>query len=94
MRRWLLLTGGMIAWAIHFFALYAIGSVFLTTGTARWLTLVATALCLGGDLLLLRMILRRQPGDETDRWIVRVGAGQAALAAVAILWQGLPALLV
>ena len=53
MRAWALLLGGLIVWTVHFFTLYTIGSIFLTTPLARLLTILVTAACLIADLLLL-----------------------------------------
>ena len=46
MRAWFLLLGGLVVWTIHFFALYAIGSIFLTTTLGRALPLLMPIACL------------------------------------------------
>ena len=97
MRSWALLLGGMIVWAIHFFTLYAIGSIFLTTALARVLTLVVTAACLAADALLLWWALRALGGSERDefkRWLLRLTALIAAISLISVLWQGFPAILI
>ncbi|RHW16445.1 hypothetical protein D1610_15165 [Sphingomonas gilva] len=96
MRAWLLLLGGLIVWAVHFFGLYIVASVFLTTDTARMLALLVTLACLIADAMLLAAAMRanRAADDGTRRWIASLAALGAAISLVAVIWQGLPALLV
>lgn len=95
MRAWALLLGGLIVWAVHFFTLYIVASVFLTTDTARLLALLATFGCLVADALILRAALRKRAAasDPPSQWIASLAALGAALSLVAVAWQGLPALL-
>lgn len=90
---WPTLLGGMLVWAAHFFALYAFGSIWGSSATARIATLAATALALAADALILVRILRQTPPDEFSRWTRSLGLTGCALAALAILWQALPALI-
>lgn len=96
MRAWAFLLAGMIVWTVHFFAIYIVASVFLTTTIARVLTVVITLLCLGANgWLALR--LRKKPGSEADgltEWMRTIALAGVALSALSVLWQGLPALLV
>ena len=94
MRGWTFLLGGLIIWAAHFFALYIVASVFLTTMPARLLTLGVTLLCLGAAVLLVRGALRVRPADRVDAWMRSVALCGHGISAVAILWQALPALLI
>lgn len=94
MRVWAFLFGGMILWAVHFFALYAIASVFLTTPLARALTLAVTAICMGAAVWLLALARRRRATGTFDGWIGSVATLFAGGAMVAIVWQALPALFV
>ncbi len=94
MRGWTFLLGGLIVWAVHFFALYGIASVFLTTMLARILAILMSLACLVADGLLLARALRVRPVDAAEIWQQRIALIGAALSAVAILWQALPALLV
>lgn len=97
MRGWVFLLGGLIIWAVHFFTIYAVASIFLTSTTSRVITLIVTAACLAADALLLRYTLPKLSAgikDETDRWMVLIAALGAAISFVAVLWQGLPALLI
>lgn len=96
MRVWLVLLGGMIVWAVHFFALYAFASIWLTSTTTRLLTGLATAGCIAADAALLRLCLRIIAANDRDCaifWPARVGLVGAGLSLVAVLWQGLPALI-
>jgi hypothetical protein len=93
MGAWLVLFGGLLIWAAHFFAIYAIASIFPGTGFGRWLTLIATVIGLVGVAWIIWWsTLRRDVGDQFDRWIWRFGVVAATLSFVAILWQGFPAL--
>lgn len=89
MRTWLVLLGGMIVWAVHFFGLYALASVLGSGVTARIGTALLTVACLAADVALLRACLR--PADGQGGLPATLGASGAALSIVAILWQGLPA---
>lgn len=93
MRSWLVLLGGLLLWAIHFFALYAIGEFAADGMVARMAVGLLTLILFFANLLLLLWIRgRRRSGFS--RWRDQVGMLGALLAAVAIVWQGLPALLV
>ncbi len=94
MRSWLLLLGGLLVWAVHFFALYAVGSIFLTTDLARGLTIALTLICLIAlSLIGRRAWLAHVPDTESD-WIRVVALWGVAIGGIAILWQGLVALLI
>ena len=95
MRAWLFLLGGLIVWTIHFFGIYAVASILLDTLLSRALVLLLTMLCLGADAAILIRALPRSRGGaaEPARWTMKLAALGAALSAVAVLWQGLPALL-
>lgn len=94
MRSWLLLLGGLLVWVVHFFALYAVGSIFLTTNLARGLTILLTIFCLAATAVIARRASRGCPSDAENRWIRAVGLWSVGIGAVAILWQGLVALLI
>ncbi|AQR72834.1 hypothetical protein [Sphingomonas sp. LM7] len=94
MRGWTYLLGGLIVWAVHFFALYFLASVFLTTPLARGLTLLVTVLCLAAAALLLVRIRRSDAATQLDGWMRAVALYGTGLSIVAILWQALPALLI
>lgn len=96
MRAWLLLLGGLIVWAAQFFLLYAVGSIFLTTTTARLLTGAATVAAIAADVWLLSQARRAwvRATDGLQRWLDYCGGVLAGLSIIAVSWQGLPALLV
>lgn len=89
---WRLLLGGMLIWALHFFGLYGIGSIWHSSMTARLPAAVLTVLCLAGEGRLI-MRLSRRGGDDLDGWMRKLALAFVVLASVAIIWQGLPALL-
>lgn len=100
MRTWILMLGGMMAWALHFAGVYGIASVAdvvqdAAAPPARWaiagFTLVCLIAALGFGLANLRV-----PGKDRDpmrRLTSTVGAAGGGVAAIAILWQALPALI-
>jgi hypothetical protein len=93
-RTWALLLGGLIVWTVHFFALYAVASVFLTTPLARALTGVITLACLGAVAFLIVRVRKFGTASAMDRWVHAVSLVGLGLSGVSILWQGLPALLI
>lgn len=96
MRAWAFMLGGMIVWTVHFFALYIVASVFLTSTISRVLTGLITLACLAAAALLLVRATRANRGGGKDafaRWQAYLAALTAALALVAVVWQGLPAFL-
>jgi heme/copper-type cytochrome/quinol oxidase subunit 3 len=96
MRTWAFLLSGMLVWAVHFFGLYGFASIWLDTPVSRALTLALTVVCLAADgWLLARTLpaLRRRPSDDVDRWATCTATLGIAFSLLAVLWQGLPALL-
>ena len=96
MRAWVLLLGGLLVWAAQFFALYGLASLAPGTQIARTGALIVTAACAAADVLLLIYAVRgaRSLSEGFDRWLMKLGMAGAALSLVAVIWQGLPALLV
>jgi hypothetical protein len=95
-RTWTFLLAGLLVWTVHFFGIYTIASIWLTSTTSRALTLVLTLLCLGANGWLLRRALpalRASRSDEVDHWVALVATLGIALSLLAVLWQGLPAIL-
>lgn len=94
---WLLSLGGLLVWTAHFFGLYLIASIWLTSPVARMVALGFTVACLAADgWLLWRTAPARRGADRDafDHWLLVVAFLGAALSALAVLWQGLPALIV
>lgn len=91
---WTLFLGGLLVWALHFFALYAVASIFLTSDTARLLTVAVTLLCLVLNALLFVRVASVQADVELTRWMRSLALLGVSLSVVAILWQALPAALV
>ena len=92
---WLLLLGGLLVWAAHFFLLYAFASIFPGSDLARWLTLAATLAGLLANAAIIRTAIstrRALSSDDIRGWTSQVALPEAALSIAAIFWQGLPAL--
>lgn len=92
MRGWLFLLQGPIVWTVHFFALFGIASIFLTTPLARVLTVLVTLLCLGASAILLVRTVRSDMPTATEAWMRTVAICGLGLTVVAVVWQGLPAI--
>ena len=91
---WRTMLGGLAVWAAHFFTLYALGSIFESTAPARFGSLVATVAAVIANLAILRALRRPSAGlagDPLARWMKSLGTLGAMLSLVAVLWQGLPA---
>ena len=106
--RLLFMLAGLIIWASHFGFVYGFNALACTFGFAGSQLLgmgvvvlavgLATLLAFGADILVL---LRAVAGPHAvnlaadSRHFIRYVAGSlAALSAVAVLWQGLPALMI
>ena len=94
MRAWAYMLGGLIVWTVHFFTLYIVASVFLTTDIARALTVIATLGCLVADGWLVSRLRTPTGGDEFREWMRKIALFGAGLSALAVVWQGLPALII
>lgn len=96
MRVWAYLLGGLLVWTVHFFGSYVIASVFLTSATSRILTGLLTIVCLAAAVLLAIMAWRQREdvADPVRGWMGWTAFLGAAIASVAIVWQGLPAILI
>lgn len=94
MRAWTFLLGGLIIWTVHFFVLYGIGSIFLTSVSARVLTILVSLACLGAAALLWSRVQASGAQEEVAGWMRGVALLGIAIAAVAVVWQALPALLI
>ena len=92
---WRHLLGGMLLWTAHFFAVYGIASLFPGTRLAVLLVIGVTVLALAVAGYQFAATFRRQRAEEDGlkRWSSKGGAVLYALAGLAILYQGMPALL-
>lgn len=101
MRTWALALGGMGVWAVHFAGVYAIASVFDVIAEAeapgaRLWTAGLTVACILADAAIALLIRRRRRADVRggpEDWLLTLGGLGAGFSFVAVLWQGLPALL-
>lgn len=94
-RKWILLLGGLLIWAAHFFLLYAFASIFPGSDTARWLTVAATVLGLGANGVIVRAAVSRHDehsSDDLEHWARQVAIPECVLSIAAVLWQGLTVL--
>lgn len=102
MIRWLYILAGPLIWLLHFAAVYLAASVADVAGradqpVALWTVaaLTAAGLAANGGLLVWSgrrpRFLSAMDAELAGFWQA-AGAGGALLSAVAILWQGLPAL--
>ena len=99
MGRWVFMLGGLIVWTVHFFGVYALaslGDVVSAADDPAWRAAVAgfSAVCLAlavGLAWHAARRLRRGASEPGGRLVPEVAAYGAGLAAVAILWQALPA---
>jgi hypothetical protein len=92
-RSWLTLLGGLLVWAVHFFMLYAVGSVFLTTDLARVLTVALTIAGLAANGWL-GLKAWRGPCEPQERWSRTVTMWGLALGSIGIFWQGMVAVII
>lgn len=105
----LLMTAGLIIWAAHLGFVYGLNALACTFDFARLelfgmalttLTIgVATLVALGAELLVLSFAVAGRGamgfgGEEQLRFMGPITATLAGLSAVAVLWQGLPVLVV
>lgn len=84
------ILAGPLLWALHFAALYGFTALACARGGAAaipWVAAVATLL-LGGAVGLLMVKLSK------EQFIDWLSAALAALSLLAIVWQGLPVLLI
>ena len=93
MRSWVVLLGGLLVWAAHFFALYGIGEFSGASATSRFAILLLSALALLADGVLAWRLLPLPRADDFARWRAGVALGGVALSALAVVWQALPALI-
>lgn len=97
MRQWVFLLGGLLVWTAHFFGLYIAASLFPRGDLAAWLTILLTVAGLAAIFVLARSALRQwrnREADDVAHWASGFALLGYALAGVAILYQGLPALLI
>lgn len=87
------MLGGLLVWAAHFFALYVLASVFESSMIARVGTGIATLAAVAANVGLLIAARRAEAPDAFWRWMISLGMLGVGLSLVAVLWQGLPALI-
>lgn len=100
MVRWLIMLGGLVVWLIHFLGVYAIASAAdvwrqADAPPAIWTIIGFTLACAAANVAIAAAALprMRRAGDSLDRFMFGGGAFNAGLSFVAVLWQGLPAIM-
>ncbi|HEX2554989.1 MAG TPA: hypothetical protein VHL98_14915 [Microvirga sp.] len=107
--RLLFAAGGFVAWAAQFAVIYGVAGVacargyggvtLLGIGLVPFAILAATLLALAATALVTLAAMRErwrmnERTDPADRFLNTAALLVGGLAAVSILWQGLPALIV
>jgi hypothetical protein len=96
MRRWFLLTGGLLIWAGHFVGVYLISSAADVWWSAdavgpRLIGLILSGACLAATGVVAAVIWRQKSvGSNPEMWERKVGLTGALVAAISILWQTAP----
>lgn len=90
---WRIMLGGLLVWAAHFLAIYILASVFESSTIARIGTGIATLAAVAANIGLVVVARRAEMPDAFARWMVSLGMLGVGLSLVAVLWQGLPALI-
>ena len=88
--RALRISSGVLVWALHFALVYGFTALACARGFAAAAPWAVGAATLAATLATLAIIVTHLSGDFI-RWLT---AGVAAFALLAILWEGIPALLV
>jgi hypothetical protein len=99
MRAWLFMLGGLVIWASHFLGVYLIASVAdlvdeADAAAARRTVGGFTLLCAAAAAAIGLGAWRRSrdDSDPVSRFTDWLAAASGAFAMIAVLWQGLPAL--
>lgn len=96
MRRWLLMTGGLLIWAVQFMGVYLISSaadVWSSSedASARWIGLAFSLGCL---LAIVAMAIwvstTGREKSSSEAWEQRVGLTGALMAGIGVIWQTAP----
>ncbi|MET4682704.1 hypothetical protein [Brevundimonas faecalis] len=95
MRRWVIMTAGLLIWAAHFLGLYLLSSAAdvwssADAPSARGGGWAFSFLCLALLAVIVTFLLRRPARDDPGRWERCVALAGALVAAVGIVWQTAP----
>jgi hypothetical protein len=93
MRSWLILLGGLLLWAVHFFLLYGIGEFGGSGPAARLAIGLISIACLAIITILLVRLARQPREDALSGWGAYLGRAGLLLGALGVVWQTLPVLL-
>lgn len=94
MKSWLIIMGGLILWAVHFFLLYLLAE-FGGSGTGvRLAASLCTLVLLGAAAWMFVAVSRETPGDPFAWWRRRAAMLALAFGGLGIVFQYMPVLLV
>lgn len=93
MRSWAILLAGLLIWAVHFFLAYGIAEFAGSGPGARTAVNLLTLMALAAVLAIAWRIGRGAPHKGPGHLGRQVGLAGLLVGGVAILWQGLPAVL-
>lgn len=94
MKSWLIMMGGLILWALHFFLLYLLAEFGGSGSGVRLAASLLTLAILGAAAWLFVAVSRESPGDPFAWWRQRAAMLGLAFGGVGIVLQFLPVLLV
>lgn len=89
MRAILLMSSGVIVWALHFAAIYGFTALACARGFPQavpWVVAIATAAAVAAVLFFI-VVSWKQENHDFEAWMTR---GIAGFALVAILWEAIP----
>jgi hypothetical protein len=93
MKSWLIMMGGLMLWAVHFFLLYLLAEFGGGASGVRMASLCTLAI-LGAAVWLFVAVVRDIPQDPFARWRRRAGLLALAFGGFGIVLQYLPVVLI
>lgn len=94
MKSWLIMMGGLILWAVHFFLLYLLAEFGGSGSGLRLVASLCTLAILGGAIWMFVAVSREALGDPFARWRRRAAMLALTFGGLGIVLQYLPVLLV
>lgn len=93
MSNWRMLLGAMTIWAMHFALIWTAASIWGTSTIAKAVAGIGTVLALAALAIIARRIASQPAGDSVDNWFRSLGLTSCAVAALSVVWQAAPAVL-
>ncbi|NYF32570.1 hypothetical protein [Sphingopyxis sp. JAI108] len=94
MKSWLIMMGGLILWAVHFFLLYLLAEFGGGASGVRVAASLGTLAILGAMAWLGVTVVRVVPQNAFGRWRRRAGLLALAFGGFGIVLQYLPVVLI